>query len=133
MEDKRKYVTKKKMTHGPKTYRGWKEWAVGDIFVGKYLESYIDDKYNQKKYVFETVETFFKDKKVKLTEGSCLVLNSCGMLKKMEDKLEVGNMYQIEYTGISEIAKGKFAGKESHTISVEEVALAGDSEEEFEL
>lgn len=128
---KRKFTTVRKLSGVQKVFRKWDEWDTGDIVIGKYLETYTDN-YGKPNYVIEVEEQFIKDKSVQL-KGKNLALNHCGMLGKAMDKISFGQLVQIEYGGKSEMEKGKFAGKESHTVIVEEVEYGVESENEVEL
>jgi hypothetical protein len=127
---KRKYVVKKKMTLGQRTFRKWEDWEVGDILIGKYV-SQGTDQYDKPSYVIEVYEAQFKDKKAAkvASDGINLCLNSCGMLDKAMEGVEFGEVIQVEYTGTATIEKGKYKGKESHMMDVMVVEEEGDEED----
>ncbi len=130
---KRVYKTAKALSGGNRIYRKWAEWEVGDILVAKYESTHLDA-YQKSAWVVEPLEIFFKNKKDQAAmEGKTVVLNSNGMLDKAMKQVEPGQIVQIEYQGMSTIEKGKYAGKDSHTVSVElmveDDGLTSDDEE----
>ncbi len=128
--EKRKFKTTKRLAGGgARVYRKWGEWDVGDVFVGKYISSYLDQ-YDKPGWVFTVEEAFFKDKKLaKELVGKNLALNGAGMLNKAMAEIEEGQLVQITYTGTSTIEKGKFAGKDAHTMEVD--LVSEDNGEEY--
>ena len=127
----RQWNTRKKLTTKNLVFRQWKAYSEGDVFVGKYLKSYTDEKYGQKCYVFEVLDSSFKVEKQSII-GKNLVLNATGMLTKNMADVEVGSILQIEYCGLETIQKGKFKGKDSHTLEIAVVGEEGDEYEEQE-
>lgn len=112
------------------TYRKWAEWSLGDVFVGKYLATKIDA-YGKNNYTFQVEEAFFKDKKLAASLiGKNLTLNANGMLDKAMEQVEFGTFVQIEYGGTAKIEKGKFAGKEAHSVLVSVVTEGEEGSEE---
>ena len=131
MSEKRKFKVTKKL-NGQKMYRKWAEYDEGDIVVGKYIDKHTDN-YEKENYVIEVVEAFFKDKTGTKYEGKNLVLNSCGGLDKAMEKVSLGELVQVEYTGTSIMEKGKFAGKEAHGVTVSVVEYDEETEGDIEL
>ncbi len=135
---KRTYTVTKTVSGKPKKFRLWKDYSVGDILICKYIGT-TENKYNEAKpnFVVEILETFLKNKLVEkdLVEGTHLVLNTTGMLDKALSNVAPGTLLQITYKGTNAIEKGKFAGKEAHSISVDEIEEENDgpSHDEVDL
>lgn len=130
---KRVFRSKKKIS-GRCLYRAWKEWEVGDVFIGKYSGSKIDN-YDKPNWLFEIVDIQFADKKEakRLPVGERIGLNSMGMLNKAMEQVEEGDLVQVTYNGMAEIDDGgKFDGKDAHTCEVEIVVEEGDESGEDE-
>jgi hypothetical protein len=79
--------------------------------------------------LFKVVETQFKDKNANFEEGKTVVLNRCGMLAKALEGVEFGQIIQLEYNGIGTIEKGKFKGKEAHSMEIQLVELEESSDD----
>ena len=133
MAAKRVFKSKKKLSGGRCTYRAWGEWEVGDLIIGKFKGSKLDQ-YKKPNWLVEVEDAqFMKHKEAKKLVGQVIGLNSCGQLDKAMDGVEVGEMVQVMYNGMSQIEKGKYAGKDSHLVEVdvvEEETENGDEEEE---
>lgn len=116
-------------------YRKWDDYDTGDIVIGKFVDDYMDQKYNKPCWVLEVFDAQLKAEKGEKYVGKHLVLNSCGMLDKAMKKLSHGNIVQVEYQGKTQIEKGKMAGKDSHIVHVDEMEESGGeaSEEDVEL
>ncbi|RTL05264.1 hypothetical protein EKK58_08375 [Candidatus Dependentiae bacterium] len=125
---KRVFTTKKKLS-GAMFYRKWDDWAIGDIFIGEYTGTKKDTQYDTEHFVFKVVETQFKDKKANFEGGKTVVLNRCGMLAKALDGVEFGQIIQLEYNGIGTMKKGKFKGKEAHSMEIQLVELEESSDD----
>lgn len=110
-------------------YRPWKNWAEGDVVVGKFIRQ-DEDMYHKPNWIIEIEETEFTNEEDNLEVGKHLGLNSCGSLDKAMEKNEVmeGTIIQIEYTGKIMLEKGPFAGKEAHTVILS--VADGDSDGE---
>ncbi len=67
MATKRTFKSKKKVSKVRAEYRAWKEWAVGDMIVGEYKGSQIDN-YDKPNWLIK-IETAFFPKKPKLAHG----------------------------------------------------------------
>ena len=121
---KRTYTVTKTVSGKPKKFRLWKDYSVGDILICYYVGT-TENKYNEAKpnFVVEILETFLKNKTIEkdLVDGTHLVLNTTGMLDKAMSNVAPGTLLQITYNGTNAIEKGKFAGKEAHSILVEEI------------
>jgi hypothetical protein len=135
---KRVFKKTKKMSGGPKTFRAWKEWAVGDYVIGKYVGTH-EDQYQKTCRIIEIVDgEFAKKGAFKKVAGQNLVLNAAGQIdaafedKNGNPKIAEGEMVQVMYNGTSQITKGKFAGKDAHLIEVDLVEEEGDESEEDE-
>jgi hypothetical protein len=135
---KRTYTVTKTVSGKPKKFRLWKDYSVGDILICKYVGT-TENKYNEVKpnFVVEILETFLKNKLVEkdLVEGTHLVLNTTGMLDKAMSNVAPGTLLQITYKGTNAIEKGKFAGKEAHSIEVLEIEKdeEGSSHDDLDL
>ena len=105
-----------KKLSGASSYKKWAEWKAGDYFKGK-LNSVSLDQYKKNNYSMKVIETKFKDGK-NLKAGEFLCLNSNGMLDKAMANVNEGDTVIIVYKGTSVIAKGPFAGKDSHSMDV---------------
>lgn len=139
MAAKRVFKKTKKMSGGPKTFRAWKEWTVGDYVIGKYVGTH-EDQYQKTCRIIGVVDgEFAKKGAFKKINGQNLVLNAAGQLdaafedKNGNAKISEGEMVQIMYNGTSQITKGKYAGKDAHLIEVDLVEEEGDEDEEEEI
>jgi hypothetical protein len=130
MATKRVFKTKKKLSGGRAEYRPWRDWSVGDIVIGKYKGSKIDN-YEKPNWLIEVVDAQFSKKKDgdKLV-GKVLGLNSAGQLDKAMEGVNEGEMIQVHYVGTSTIEKGKYKGKDAHQIEVDIVVEEGDEDED---
>ena len=132
---KRTWSKKRGVIGGAVLYRKWNEFSEGDIVVGKYVKS-SEDQYGKKNFHFEVLDTSFHDKKAgDLLLGKVWCANSCGSLDKAMEEVQLGEIVQIEYTGLSELTKGPYAGKEVHSMVVDIVSEDGadDVEEDYGL
>lgn len=130
---KRVYKTTKKLSGGKSSYRGWGDWEIGDMIIGKYIGSDVDqyDKPNFKFLVEEAV--FSKTSEAKKLKGQNLTLNSAGQLNKAMKDVEEGQLVQIVYNGTSEIEKGKYKGKDAHQVEVDLVEEdTGEEADDYE-
>ncbi len=129
MAAKRVFKSKKKLSGGKCTYRAWGDWEVGDLIIGKYKGSKLDQ-YKKPNWLVEVVDAqFIKHKEGKKLIGQVLGLNSNGQLDKAMENVSEGDMIQVCYNGMSEITKGKFAGKDAHQVEVDLVEEEGAEEE----
>jgi hypothetical protein len=127
--EKRKYVVRKQL-NGPKTFRKWSEYAVGDIVIGTFVGKHEDTTYNKTHWIFKVEEAFFKTDGEKFV-GKNLVINSCGSLDNAMEQVSEGQLVQIEYMGQVEMTKGKYAGKEAHSVKVDIVEVDEGEEDDF--
>lgn len=115
---------------GSKVFRPWGQWTEGDSITGKFVST-SEDNFGNTNYEIEVEECEFdqavihsKNKKgesqtLKAPEaGEVFCLNSCGSLDKAMEKCDVGDIIKVIYTGTVTLTKGKFAGKEAHTMKV---------------
>lgn len=117
----RKFKVKKSLSGVAKVFRKWDEWSDGDVLEGKYIATH-KDQYDKVNPVIAVEFTDFADKKFgKEIVGKNLVLNSCGILDKAFKELEVGAFIRVEYTGTATIEKGRYQGKEAHTMKIDEL------------
>lgn len=129
---KRVFKSKKKLSGGARcVYRAWKEWEVGDIIIGVYTGSRIDN-YDKPNWMLEVLDAQFasKPKTAKKLIGQTIGLNSTGQLNNAMEKVEEGQIIQVMYNGMAEMEKGKYAGKDAHQVEVDIVEEDDGSEEE---
>lgn len=128
---KRVFRTKKKLSGGgQKIFRPWGEYEVGDILIGKYVDTHTDQ-YNKECWVIEVEDAQLQDKKfAKSIIGKRLVLNAAGMLDKAMREVDTDELVQIEYQGQSTIEKGKHKGKDSHVFEVQTLIDDEDGDED---
>lgn len=136
MAVKRVFKSKKKLSSTRAAYRKWNEWDTGDVLIGTYKGSQTDN-YDKPNWLIEVEDAQFTDKKAakKLNpnedgDKNIIGLNSSGKLDAAMDKVEIGDMIQVEYKGMSTIEKGKFKGKDAHDIEVDLVEEDDGGEEE---
>lgn len=123
------------LTAAAQMYRKWSDWEESDYIIGTYVNKVIDN-YDKNNYIFKVEEAHFMDNSGSKYEGKTLGLNHCGSLAKIEDeKLPYGTMMQITYTGKVVISKGKYAGKDAHTLDIQvgEMGNSYEDEEDVEL
>lgn len=124
--ERRKYVSKKKI-QGDVNYRGWKDWTVGDIVIGKLLR-FNKDKFGKNCPVFEVEECFFKDKKAVIEQGGCLQLNHSKILGETITEDLIGEVIQVELTGFHTIQNGPYKGKETPLFEIDVMGFEEDEE-----
>lgn len=132
-EDKimREYKTTQRLSGMKKTFKKWADYTKGDVVVGKYVGKHEDITYGKTHHIIEVEYTNVSDKKWgKEILGQNLVLNSAGMVDAAFEKIEIGQLVQVTYEGTSVIEKGKYKGKDSHSIIVELVEVEGAIVEE---
>jgi hypothetical protein len=116
---KRTFRTTKKLSGGPKNFRKWSDWEVGDIVIGTFKGTHTDQ-YDKECMILEVEDAQFANKKeAKQLIGKNLVLNAAGQLNKAMEKMEEGQIIQVTYNGTSRIEKGKYQGKDAHVIDVD--------------
>lgn len=122
---------------GSKVFRPWGHWTEGDTITGKFTGT-SEDNFGNTNYEVEVEECEFDQEVVNtLTkkgdkqvlnapkEGEIFVLNSCGSLEKAMEKCDIGDVVKVIYTGTIVLNKGKFAGKEAHTLKVLRASSGG--------
>lgn len=123
MANKRVFKVKKKLSGGKTTFRKWGDWDEGDILIGTYVSTR-EDQYNKPNWTFKVEDAQFVDRKLaKELVGQNITLNSSGQFDKAMEAVTEGDMVQITYNGTSTIEKGKYAGKEAHSVEVDLVVL----------
>ena len=124
---KRKFATRQSLIGGGSQYRPWKEWKEGEYVVGIF-QGTKSDNFGNTSCIVKVVEADFLNTDLATAMvDQTLTLNSCGSLQYALEKMEKGAAYKFEYKGKVILAKGKFSGKESHSVSIDEVDL-DDSE-----
>ncbi len=113
----KRIFTEKKKLAGSQTYRKWSDYSEGDVVVGKFVGTHTDnyDKVNPK---IKVIHAEFRDGSGEALIGQTLVLNSCGVLDKAMEDVQEGEYIQVVYNGTITMQKGKYAGKEAHTMDV---------------
>lgn len=108
-----------KRVKGSRHYLPWANWEVGDYVIGKYIES-DTDQYGNPNYILEVIETSLTEdsKGNAIEDGKNLCLNSNGSLNYRMEDIELNTILKVEYTGKTTLEKGKFKGKECHTVEV---------------
>lgn len=111
-----------------KVYRGWDDYSVGDIVIGKIVGKHKDN-YGKTSPVINVDYCSFKGESADKYMGKNLVLNSCANLANplIEAKIisedgtdiELGKTIQVEYTGKYTLVKGPFKGKEGHDMQIQ--------------
>lgn len=108
-------------------FRKWTDWKEGDYVVGKFIGTHVDN-YEKENYKVQVLDAQFEDAEL-ATElvGKNLVLNACGSLDYnwSEADVQVGDVVMVTYTGKALMEKGKYAGKEAHTMTL---SIMGDAE-----
>lgn len=127
---KRVFQTKKVLT-GSNLYRKWSDYAEGDVVVGVF-EGIHHDKFKKDNAKVKVHYAEFADGKGDDFVGKTLVINSCGSLEKALGEMTEGAAYQFVYGGKITLEKGPYAGKEAHTLSIQEVDLGSESEDSGE-
>lgn len=115
---------------GSKIFRPWGHWTEGDTLQGKFVST-SEDNFGNTNYELEVEECEFDQERIVTKtkkgeesvllapkEGEIFCLNSCGSLEKAMEKCDIGDVIKVIYTGTIILNKGKFAGKEAHTMKV---------------
>lgn len=121
---KRVFNVKKTLT-GANVYRPWKDYVEGDVVVGTYQGVHVDN-YKKNNAKIKVVHAEFADGTGDTFIGKTLVINSCGSLEKSLESMVEGCAYQFVYNGTVTLAKGPYAGKEAHSVAIEEVELESE-------
>lgn len=121
MTVKRVFNVKKTLT-GSNVYRPWKDYSEGDVIVGAFQGIHIDN-YKKNNAKVKVVYAELADGTGDDLVGKTLVINSCGSLEKALENMEEGTGYQFVYNGKITLDRGPYAGKEAHSVAIEEVDL----------
>lgn len=125
--ERKKYNSTKKLA-GAVVYRGWKNWDVGDILVGKLSRFIFDERYKNSNPVFIVEETFFKDKDQNLKAGTHLQLSATKILKQTVTEDVIGEVLQIELVGWHTVKTGVGKGKDTPLFEIDTVDLSSDED-----
>ena len=109
-------VFKKQKLNGSKIYKPWKEWIAGDFIIGKFTGTSID-KYRKTNWHIELIEVSFDDG-TELEAGKIFGVNSTGMIDKVMEGVEIGQIVQLDYMGTETLTSGNFEGEEAHVTEV---------------
>ena len=134
---KRKYKVTQTL-NTPKVYRKWNEYSVGDIIVGTVVGVHHDN-YEKDNLVIRIEDLFFKQDGAKF-EGKNIVVNACGSLDAQVESVVgqgnikdmIGKLVQVEYQGTNVMEKGKYKGKEAHSVSLSLLEVEGEETESVE-
>jgi len=127
---------KRREVGGSKSYKAWKEWSVGDRVVGEFTGQSTDN-YDKPNWHIKVEEIDMQEpidsRGGAIVVGSTLGLNSNGSLDfKMQD-VEVGELLEITYEGMTVLPDNhKFKGKDSHQIKLEVILDEGEEDEDEE-
>jgi hypothetical protein len=121
MTVKRVFNVKKTLT-GSNIYRPWKDYSEGDVIVGTFQGVHIDN-YKKNNAKVKVAYAELADGTGDTLVGKTLVINSCGSLDKALDNMDEGSAYQFVYNGKITLDRGPYAGKEAHSVAIEEVDL----------
>lgn len=92
-----------------KNFLKWKDCAEGDVIAFGVFEKCGEDNFGNPTYEFRNPDT-----------NTIQVLNSAGHLNYLLNEYAVfGDFCKITYDGTIKIEKGKMAGKDSHTFTLE--------------
>ena len=120
---KRRFAVKQALIGSSSQYRPWKEWKEGEYVVGIFKGT-SKDNFGNTNCILQVVEADFMDADLASSlEGQTLTLNSCGSLNHVIDEMVVGSAYSFHYNGEQTLSKGKFAGKKSHSVKIDDVDL----------
>ena len=127
--EKRTFKSVRRASSVQCVYRKWSEWDVGDVFIGKYISTKIDN-YKKPNWIFEVVEAQLGDKKeAKALKGKNLGLNSNGELDRAMETIKIGETVQITYNGKEEMDGGPYKGKDKHKVDVDVVMEEGQEDD----
>ena len=99
---------------GGKKYRSWKHWEEGDFVEGIYKEQTTDN-YDNPAYTLQLTNTNIEEWK---DYDGLIGLNSSGSLNHKMEEVAEGTPIRVEYHGTDIMEKGKFKGKEFHSLKV---------------
>jgi hypothetical protein len=124
MATEKRVFTVKKTLGGAQTYRKWEDYAIGDVVIGEFVGTHIDQ-FKKTNYKIKLLDATFEDQELaESLIGKVLVLNSAGSLDKQMEEVSEGETISMEYTGKVLLVKGPFAGKEAHTMAVSIVEMS---------
>ena len=110
-------MTKFKDVGGTKMFRPWNKWNEGDMLVGKYVGTFIDN-YDKEGYEIEVQSATFSDGE-QISDGTLFGANSAGGFDRKMKLVPEGSIVQIVYNGKKALGdKHKFKGSTFHDISV---------------
>ena len=121
-------VFKKTKLNGSKLYKPWKEWAEGDYIIGKFVGTSID-KYRKTNWHLELIECSFSDG-TELEIGKMFGANSTGMMDKVMEGVEIGQIVELLYKGTEVLTTGDFEGSDAHVTEVSIVTEEEDSSDD---
>lgn len=124
------FKTKRSIAGGQMTYRKWDMWAVGDIVIGTFKGTRIDG-YDKVCPMIEVMDAQFKDGSGNKYINTTMSLNHNGIVGKAIEKVQEGEILQFTYNGKTMLEKGKYAGKEAHSVSVDVMEI--DEEDDSSL
>ena len=113
---------------GAKTFRKWAKWAIEDTLVAEYVRQ-DTDQYKKPSWVMKVISVSFEDAEAeeKFAPGKQIGLNSNGMLDKVMEEMDLGEVVQIVYKGMDPMGKGPNEGDLAHCV---EVSVAEGYEDE---
>ena len=122
---KREFKVSRHTSGGPRCFKKWGEWSVGDTLAVRYIES-VENKFDNTKgkenpnYLFELLEVVeMKDKGYKFPNNN-LVLNTCGKLKYFmtNESVQPGEVLLVRYEGKEEVETKDYGTKEVHNVDL---------------
>ena len=128
---KRVFKTVRKVAGRGGNFRAWDTWNTGDILIAEFKGLGKEDMYGHPSYEMEIVDAQFSKDKEKFKPGTIITLNHNGSVGNGLKNAMPGELYQFEYNGMGVIEKGKWAGKDAHSIDitlVEEEGAEGTDE-----
>jgi len=123
---KRVFRATQQLSGGNKKYRKWEQWEVGDVLIGKWIGSHMDQ-YDKNCPLIKVEDAQFKDDSGDELVGKTLCLNQCGMMEKALEDAVIGDILQFTYDGKAAIEKGPYKGKEAHVVKVDKVEIVDEN------
>ena len=116
----RRFVVTKAVSLGNVIYRAWDSWKEGEYVVGKFVKFHRDERYDKTDLILLVEEASWdstlKGKKLNLKENAMLAK----YYKEIEEaSKDSGVFVQIIYNGKSVMEKGKYKGKEAHSLDIQ--------------
>lgn len=113
----------KQVLAGSFLYKKWGDWKAGDWFCGEYQgQSETPDKYKHFSSRFKVLDSNC------LEVGKVYQLNYNTALDKAVEKITVGDVIELRYGGKSTISKGPNAGSEYHSLEIDLMEEADESD-----